>query len=221
MILLFSTIIFKTTSSYAQATETPKTRFSVLGGINFQNLNGKDIAGDKLENKMIIGFHGGFNVMIPLVPEFYLQPGLMFSTKGGKQKEDSFTNTVRISYLEMPLNFVYRATLGKGFIMLGFGPYIAFGLNGSRTMETNSGTTKTDIKFQNTVIPTDSRDVTYAKRFDSGANIFVGYEMSGGIFLQLNTQLGMLKINPSYSHISADKTVIKNTGFGMSVGYRF
>jgi hypothetical protein len=41
--------------------------------------------GDMLENDMIVGYHVGFNVQIsPLVPEFYFQPGLLFSTKGAK-----------------------------------------------------------------------------------------------------------------------------------------
>jgi len=59
----------------AQGTERAKISFGVLGGINFQNMNGKDAGGDKLENDLIIGFHVGVNVQVPIVPEFYFQPG--------------------------------------------------------------------------------------------------------------------------------------------------
>jgi hypothetical protein len=45
--------------------------------------------------------------------------------------------------------------------------------------------------------------------------------LEGGIFLQLDTQLGMLKINPEDKRISSDKSSVKNTGFGLSIGYRF
>jgi hypothetical protein len=48
--------------------------------------------------------------------------------------------------------------------------------------------------------------------------------MAGGIFLQLNGQLGMLKINPEDKRIItvySDKLSVKNTGFGLSLGYRF
>ncbi|HZK92717.1 MAG TPA: hypothetical protein VFC67_00815, partial [Prolixibacteraceae bacterium] len=61
----------------------------------------------------------------------------------------------------------------------------------------------------------------YYKALDAGANAFVGYEMVNGIFCQLNMQLGLLKINSEYSDYPDDKTSVKNTGFGLSTGYRF
>jgi hypothetical protein len=51
-----------------------------------------------------------------------------------------------------------------------------------------------------------------------------GFEMAGGLFLQLNAQLGMLKINPEDNRliqIYSDQLSVKNTGFGLSMGYRF
>jgi hypothetical protein len=62
---------------------------------------------------------------------------------------------------------------------------------------------------------------TFLRAFDAGGNIFAGYELASGIFIQLNTQLGMLKINPEDRRISNDLLSIKNTGFGFSIGYRF
>jgi len=63
--------------------------------------------------------------------------------------------------------------------------------------------------------------VAYFKAFDAGGNIFAGYQMAGGLFFQVNTQLGMLKINPEDRRIPDDKSSVKNTGFGLSLGYRF
>jgi hypothetical protein len=45
--------------------------------------------------------------------------------------------------------------------------------------------------------------------------------MSSGIFAQINTQFGLLKINPENKYIADDKTSVKNVGFGLSLGYRF
>jgi hypothetical protein len=45
--------------------------------------------------------------------------------------------------------------------------------------------------------------------------------MGNGIFFRLNTQLGMLNINPEDKRIPDDQSAWKNTGFGLSVGYRF
>jgi len=93
----------------------------------------------------------------------------------------------------LPLNAVYKALVGNGYFMLGFGPYVGY------------------------AISTSGGDF---KAFDAGGNIFAGYELAGGLFFQLNTQLGMLNIYDG-SDISEDKSSIKNTGFGLSLGYRF
>ena len=212
--------LFSLTYASAQR-QAGKSSFAVLGGVNFQNLTGKDYSGDKLENKMITGFHVGANVQIPLVPEFYFQPGILFSTKGGKYEENSITNTTRLSYIEVPLNFMYKGMLGTGYVFLGLGPYIGYAVMGKVKYESGSDSQKKDIEFQNVVEPDEPLTVPYAKAFDMGGNIFFGYEMALGLFAQLNAQLGLVKINPEYESLPDDESVVKNTGFGLSLGYRF
>jgi len=191
--------------------------FGIIGGVNFQNLNGKDVFGDKLENDMKIGYHIGANVRIPIAPEFYFQPGILFSTKGAKDNSTSTTYTTNLSYVEMPLNLLYRGLLGQGYIILGLGPYFGYGIMGN--VKSDDGTN--DIEFTNTVEITDTLTVPYYKAFDAGGNLFFGYEMANGISAQMNVQLGMVKINPEYKAIPDDKSSFKNTGFGISLGYRF
>jgi len=197
-----------------------KPSLGILGGVNFQNLNGKDFNGDKLENKLILGFHVGANIMIPIAPEFYFQPGVLFSTKGAKHEDNAVTTTVNLSYIEMPLNLVYRGQLGNGYIFLGLGPYLGYAIMGKVKTE-NGVDDKRDIEFQNVVKLTDPLTVPYYKALDVGANIFFGYELPAGIFAQMNAQLGLVKINPEYEILDDDKSSIKNTGFGFSLGYRF
>lgn len=204
-----------------QNSEKGKISLAILGGINFQNLTGKDISGDKLENDMITGFHAGLNVQMPLAGEIYFEPGLIFSTKGAKNATGSFTSTYNISYIEMPLNMVYKGRLGNGYVLLGFGPYIAFAIGGNATSVIGDVEVKADIEFQNKVELSDPLLAVYMKAFDAGGNIFAGYETAGGLFFHLNAQLGMLKINPENEWISNDESILKNTGFGLSLGYRF
>jgi hypothetical protein len=205
------------TATYATAQETGKMSFGIIGGVNFQNLNGKDVFGDKLENDMKIGYHIGANVRIPIAPEFYFQPGILFSTKGAKDNSTSTTYTTNLSYVEMPLNLVYKGLLGTGYIILGLGPYFGYGIMGNVKSDDNTN----DIEFTNTVELTDPLTVPYYKAFDAGGNLFFGYEMANGISAQMNVQLGMVKINPEYKILTDDKSSIKNTGFGISLGYRF
>ena len=174
----------------AQSADKGKSSFAILGGVNMQNLNGKDISGAKLTNDMITGYHAGVNIQIPLVPEFYFQPGLLFSTKGAKTS----ISTIKLSYIELPLNFLYKGLLGSGYVMVGFGPYVGYAISKEVTAEYGT-----------------------LNQFDAGGNILAGYEMAGGIFLQVNAQLGMLKINPD----TGNELSVKNTGFGLSLGYRF
>lgn len=205
----------------AQDAEKAKPSFAIIGGINLQNLNGKNISGDKLENDLLLGYHAGLNIQIPVAPSFFFQPGLLFSTKGAKSTSSISSSTTKLSYIELPLNFVYKGKLGNGFIMLGFGPYIAYGIGGKVTTEVGDAEIETDVEFQNTVALTDPLLTTYFKGLDAGGNIFAGYETAGGLFLQLNTQFGMLNLRPENEWISDDKSIIKNTGFGVSLGYRF
>jgi len=193
-----------------------KPSFGILGGANFQNINGKSVFGDKFENKIIPGFHAGFDIQIPLVPDFYFQPGLLFTTKGCKDFENNDNLKVNISYLELPLNLVYKPLVGKGHFMLGFGPYLGYGISG----KIKSGEASNDIEFRNKV---DSHIVTtlILRPFDAGANIFAGYELPAGLFFRLNAQLGLIKINPEYTYLPESDYLLKNTGFSLSAGFRF
>ncbi len=204
--------------------------FGIQGGVNLQNINGKDGSGEKLTNELITGFHAGININIPVATDFYFQPGLLFSVKGSgndfysppTKASGDYATTTRLSYIELPLNLLYRPLVGEGHILLGFGPYIAYGIGGKEISDIGAPSIEREVKFENSVSDiTDWIKNAYYRPFDAGANIFFGYELPNGIFLQLEAQLGMLKINPEYSWISDDKRSYKNTGFGLSLGYRF
>lgn len=225
-ISLIAAIVLTTFSLQAQhKVNLNSTSFGLRGGVNFQNINGKDENGDKLENDMLTGFNFGINAEIPVGVDFYFQPGLLYTIKGAKSKDVIFGQTingkVRISYVELPLNFLYKPVLGKGHLLLGFGPYVALGISGKETYEGGGSSLTSDIKFKNKVMNTDSDDFAYIRPLEAGANLLAGYEFSNRVSFQLNTQLGLTKINPEYEGAPDDKTSAKNTGFGFSLGFRF
>jgi hypothetical protein len=214
-------LILSASLAVAQTAERERMSFGILGGVNFQNLTGQDHTGSKLANDMLIGYHAGINIQIPVAPEFYFQPGLLFSIKGAKNTAGVLTSTTKISYIEMPLNLVYKGRLGNGFVMVGFGPYVSYGIGGKVTTTGGEISVDTDVTFQNSVALSDPLMDTYFKTIDAGGNIFAGYEMASGLFFQLNTQLGMLKVNPENAWFANDEASVKHTGFGLSLGYRF
>ena len=205
-----------------QAQDPARITFGIRAGVNFQNFNGKDSDGDKLENDMIVGFHAGINVELPIAPDFVLQPGLLFSTKGTEITEELGTAKIAVSYIELPVNFIFKPVLGNGRLLLGFGPYVAYGIGGTAESSIAGIDFEQDIKFENDLSASQFLDDDfYLRPFDVGANLLAGYEFAFGISFQLNAQLGLLKVNPDYDGNSDDDTSVKNTGFGFSVGYRF
>ena len=202
--------------------------FGVAAGPNFQNMVGKGAYGSKITNGMIIGFHAGVKANIPVAPDFFFQTGLLFSQKGSKNNlfmygkksaSEDYYNTTRISYIELPLHLLYSPELGNGRLRLGFGPYIAYGIAGKHTFNYDV-LDVIKIKFKNQIEMAEySMDEVYFRGFDAGADIFAGYEFAFGIYAQLNAQLGLLNMMTDITEF--DDPNLKNTGFGVSVGYNF
>lgn len=204
-------------NAQSQAVEVGGTTFGIRAGVNFQNINGKDESGDKLENKLKTGFHLGVNAEIPVAPDFYVQPGLLFSTKGAKLDDEGDDYTLNLSYIELPVNFLYKPVVGSGKLVVGFGPYLAYGIGGNLKTPGDD----VDVKFKSKVKAGDDLDKVYFKPFDAGANFVAGYEFSNKFSFQLNAQLGLVNINPEYDGLPDGDSRSANTGFGVSVGYRF
>jgi hypothetical protein len=209
--------------AYAQSRRKIDTgiHFGILGGINLHTITGKDYWGEKLNNNLFPGFHAGGNVILNFLPDLYLQPGLLLTVKGAKQNiiTDNITKTTRLTYIEVPLNILYRPQLGDGHILLGAGPYAAYGIVGKERTKTGPITTELTVKYLNNAADRPTSYVYY-RGLDAGANILIGYELYNGIFCQLNGQMGLLKLNCNYD-LPNDQAFKKHMGFGLSVGYRF
>lgn len=195
---------------------------SLRAGVGFQNINGKDAQGNTLNNDVVMRYHAGVLVNIPVAPDFFVQTGLLYTTKGTKITEtylgNERTRTVHLNYVELPISFTYRPLLGNGHLILGFGPYVSYGLGGK--IVTSGGVPDQKVVWKNKVNTSDGGQ-SYFKPMESGANFFFGYEFFNHLEVQFNAQLGLTKINPTDSRITNDKTIMKNTGFGLSLGWRF
>lgn len=191
-----------------------KTTFGVRAGVNFQNHTGEDAAGNDWDYKLKTGFNIGVNAEVPVAPEFYVQPGLLFSTKGAREELPGDDAKINVSYLEIPITFLYKPELGSGKLLLGVGPYVGIAVGG----KVKVGSNDVDIQFKNDVKSTETKPTL--KRLDVGGNLLAGYELSSKISVQLNAQLGMSNLYPKVDGKKTDAKV-KNTGFGLSVGYRF
>lgn len=208
--LLMSATLYAQDMTY----DAGRTTFGVRAGVNFQNINGKNQNGSKLENDIATGFHAGVNAEIPLGTGFYLQPGVLYSQKGTEFDND---NQVKLNYIEVPVNFVYKPILGTGRMLLGFGPYVGFGLGG----KVKTANTKMDVSYEKTASGNPSLTAGTYKGIDGGANFLAGYEFARNLSFQVNAQLGLMNVNPEFTGATNDESKWRHTGFGVSLGYRF
>jgi hypothetical protein len=196
-----------------------RTTFGLRAGVNFQTINGKNASDKKLKNDLLTGFNAGINVEIPVGTGTYIQPGALYTVKGAKW-ENKFET--KISYIDIPVNLIYKPVLGTGNMLLGFGPYVGFAIGGTQKDVNDK---EEDIEFTKDYkapsSPLQSASPQY-KRMDAGANFLAGYEFANRISFQLNAQLGLVDINPKYPEsLGWDDIKYRNTGWGVSLGYRF
>lgn len=230
ILALVSIIVFQVVTGQEKEYNPETVNLNIVAGISLQNLKGTDFWGEKLENKVLLCWNAGFMTDILIFRNLHFVPGLLYTVKGARKElvekvkesdENKVVTTIRLSYLEIPVNLLYRPKLGEGHILLGFGPYAAYGIGGKVKTKGSGYSNVIPVSFKNTVTIDDPSDYAYYRALDAGTNFFFGYELHYGIFCQFKVQLGLLKINPAYEQLSNDKTSYKNRGFGLIFGYRF
>ena len=220
--VLATALVLGSMVAYAQKGADKLVSFGIRAGVNLQKIYGDDFLGNKLTNDFKTGFHAGINADLFISEGFYLQPGLLYSTKGAKKTNNNTEYTQHISYIELPVNLLFKPQVGNGRLLLGAGPYAAYGISGKSKTKSGDAAIELDAKFKNKVSAADYLNgLYYVKPFDVGGNILVGYELNSGFSLQLNGQLGLSQMNPEIKGVTADKSNWKNIGFGASLGYRF
>jgi hypothetical protein len=183
-------------------------------GVTRQNLTGENAEGTRLSNDVKTSFRVGAYVELNLQQAFFLQPGLFFSTKGAENVNEINDQSTQIYYLEIPVNLVYKSSLGSGSLLIGLGAYFAYALGGNRQF---AGGTE-EIVFTNNI--ESPVGVPYMKPFDAGMDMMLGYEFPFRLRVLFNIQLGMLNLEPKIQN-SKPKAITKNSGYVISLGYRF
>ena len=212
--LILTATAQKTTVSMTKNDTRPSV--GIHAGVNMFNINGKNAAGTELNNKLNTGFSGGLDIAVPLGSGFYLQPGVDFTQKG-TETEGGIKTT--LNYIDIPVTFVYKPIVGTGNMILGFGPYLGYGLGGKVT---NANGTSTKVVYRDEFDRQVPGTTTQLRKSDAGANFLAGYEFANKLSLNLKAQLGLKDINPDMGNEGTNNmTRFRNTGFGISVGYRF
>lgn len=205
-------------------------KWGARAGVNFTALNATNEQEIELETEYVTRFSIGISAEIPVISDFYVQPSLLYSGKGYKADAGSIGFSkgfnANVSYIELPLHILYKPKVGPGSLILGVGPYLAYGTGGKwKTDETvligdimidNTG----DIKFKNDASTNDYGTYIYGKPWDYGTSAIIGYDLFNTYTFQLNAEWGMANLEPKWGSYKP-KGERKNKGFGISVGYKF
>lgn len=208
-----------------------QTIWGIKAGVNFSSAAIEDEAGSESPTQAIPRLHIGFTIDIPMAADFYIQPGLLYAGKGFKQSGNWFSGAAnefeaRVSYLEIPVNVLYKPQLGIGKLLFGAGPYISYGTGGKWESERevhigdivieNQG----DVIFKNDFMDGEFGNYLYGRPLDYGMGMLAGYEFFGKLAIQFNAQWGLANLIPEVSGVSRDGHV-RNKSVGFSIGYKF
>jgi hypothetical protein len=195
-------MLFIVTGIQAQIKFGPKV------GLNLSTITLK-MGSISIDPKTVVGFHVGMISEIPLVGNFCLQPGLLYSAKGSKWAESGEEIKLTPSFLEIPVNAVYKFDLKAVKILINAGPNFAFGIGGKYKYTFGTTNESGSLKF-------GSSSGDDMKPFDLGLNIGAGVEITQ-IIISANYGFGLTNLAPTTTNDEKMKTRV----FGLSVAYLF
>ena len=152
------------------------------------------------------GIHFGVSYEIPLIDNFTLRTGLLFSAKGADYKIDTVAVSISPIYIEIPLNAVYNFGSDELKISLFAGPYFAAGIWGYKL---ESGMEFRYISF-------GSGEHNDLKAFDFGFNFGTGVKIRD-LLVSAQYGIGLANISP----VTTDESKMTNKVIGVSISSSF
>lgn len=185
-------------------------KFGIRGALCFASQDITDpnvLSTNSITTLKITGFFDKY-----LAHGLYLEPGIGVIGKGVKVYQSAQTNTITLTYMNIPVNLVYRFSIKRvGKLYTGAGPYMSWGVSGNNQNETTNVTSGQSVTFG------DTEDY---KKFEYGATLIGGIELNNHLTFNLDYQYG-------FTNIAADQTIaqgttsIKNRVFSMGLGFIF
>lgn len=177
-------------------------KFGVKAGVNLASYYGS--GSDGLDSR--IGFTVGGLYEQNLSGDFYLQPEVLLTLKGAKYGSGDSKSSLNPLYLDIPVKALYKLPLGTGKFTIAAGPYFGIGL---------AGKYKQGDASVNLFSKESGADEAMCKRFDMGVTGAIGYELSGGLFINFETETGFLKV------FNGEGDNVSNNALALVVGYKF
>ncbi|CAC9974126.1 PorT family protein [Flavobacterium sp. WLB] len=197
-------IMFTVTAVMAFAfSNAQEVKFGVKAGVNLTTLTG-----DIEEASSKVGFHVGGFAEIKLSDKFSIQPEVLYSTQGAKEKgEFEFNGDVYDVEMNYKLAYINVPVLAKYYVAEKFsleaGPQIGFLVSAKGKATVLGNSEEDDIKdgFES---------------IDFGVDFGAGYDFTENLSVGLRYNLGLANLAKD-----AEDYKINNSVFSLSVGYKF
>lgn len=211
------TLLFTITLLFSTVLKAQK--IAAEAGLNLATMIDNDFDDDN--KRFLPGFHVRGIFEMNFNDYISAQAGMGLSQKGLKFKfvedEFSYTSSMSLYYLDMPILFKGGIPVGDGKIYGCVGPNFGLALFGMHKYKsTYNGETETDTD----AIDFEDDDIA---RFDFGIKSIFGYETGFGLYTQFSYEFGITDVEkhstPPLPGTNLDKT--RNSVIGISVGYLF
>ena len=202
--------------------------YGIRAGLNVSDISAKYVYDDgpteKYNFKSQAGFHVGGVIGVPVTNGFYVQSGLMFTSKGArhtdKVEDYKYVTSMFPVYLEIPVLASFRADVASSVnLQVNVGPYFDFGLGGKTSSKsTEDGETyKESIPFFGK--STEDKWRSGMKRFDLGLSFGAGVELWDHYYVGIKYDLGL--VNMAIKDELGEGYKAHNGTFAISLGYNF
>ena len=165
--LLIIPLIVLTSGAFAQTFQ-----FGLKGGANISNFTNTSF--NNVENKAMVGFHGGVLLALNLGDHFAIQPEALISTQGAKlssANNEAFEGDYKLTYLAIPV--MAKARFNGGFYVEA-GPQFSFKINEN--------------------IPGGGDAEDFAKNLDLGIGAGLGFHGKSGLGIGGRYIVGLSKV---------------------------
>jgi len=124
------------------------------------------MAGISIDPTTLVGYHAGVVVEFPLGGNFCLQPSVLYSAKGSKYSIMGEKMEAAPTFIDVPINLMYKFDLGAVKLFLGAGGYVSYGIGG-----------KVEYNGESADITWGSDDNSDMKPLDYGLNGLAGLDI--------------------------------------------
>ena len=193
-----------------------KISYGVRAGLNISNIGGKYGPAQDLDLNSRVGFQFGGVVDLPITNGFYVQPGLLFTTRGAKEEIGGYKEKLRPMYLQIPVLGSFRADVSQsGNVQVNVGPHFAFGLGGKEVYDDGETTVKSPFFGKSS----ENEDHFGAKRFDFGLTFGAGVTFKEHYYVGIAYDLGL--VNMAIEDEWGKEAKFHNRNFSIQIGYNF